>query len=306
MPDFADARVVCRPALPSDTADVLEFTRRIWDGRDYIHWVWDEWLADPKGLLISAQFGPRVIGIAKITPVFPGQWWLHGLRVNPDYHGLKIGSHLHDYLDRWWLQHGDGMLRLLTSTQRVQVHRLCERTGYRRVGQVTAYRRLLARDAGGAADGTMGKEAGTARARFEPVLPEMLAEALDFSREWLVHTEGLMDTGWRFVRPDEASLADRVRQSHLHWWRGREGLMATWEGDDDDGPVLGIGLAAVRDASMLAALLQDCVSLADGIPVGALFWLAPAEAAVQSALKTAGYVTDEDSGVLFEKRHPLR
>ena len=64
MPSFSDPRLVCRPSLPSDTADVLAFTKRIWEGRDYIHLVWDEWLADPRGLLVSAQFGPRVVGIA--------------------------------------------------------------------------------------------------------------------------------------------------------------------------------------------------------------------------------------------------
>jgi GNAT superfamily N-acetyltransferase len=79
----------------------LAFTKRIWEGRDYIHLVWDEWLADPRGVLVSAQFGARLVGIAKITPVFPGQWWLHGLRVDPDYQGRKIASHLHEYMDDW-------------------------------------------------------------------------------------------------------------------------------------------------------------------------------------------------------------
>ena len=34
---------VCRPALPSDKADVMEFTSFIWEGRDCIKYVWDEW-----------------------------------------------------------------------------------------------------------------------------------------------------------------------------------------------------------------------------------------------------------------------
>ena len=39
--------VVCRPALPRDTADVLEFSKFIWNGHDYVKYVWDEWLNDP-------------------------------------------------------------------------------------------------------------------------------------------------------------------------------------------------------------------------------------------------------------------
>ena len=44
-PSFTSPRVVIRPTLPSDTPDVLEFCKRIWDGHDYIPYVWDEWLA---------------------------------------------------------------------------------------------------------------------------------------------------------------------------------------------------------------------------------------------------------------------
>jgi GNAT superfamily N-acetyltransferase len=305
MPSFSDPRLVCRPSLPSDTADVLAFTRRIWEGRDYIHLVWDEWLADPRGLLVSAQFGPRVVGIAKITPVFPGQWWLHGLRVDPDYQGRKIASHLHEYTDNWWLDHGDGTIRLLTSTKRVQVHHLCERTGYRRVGEIITYRRRVD---GGVKPDPIPSDAGQAGSfdALEPVKPEDLPSALTFAIERLPYIGGLMDTGWRFVLPDETVLADLARESHLHWWRGRRGLLATWEGDDDDGPVLGIGFAAVQEPDALADLLRDAVALTASHAVDALFWLAPADAAVQSALQQAGFATDEDSGVVFEKRHPRR
>ena len=115
-----------------------------------------------------------------------------------------------------------------------------------------------------------------------------------------------MDTGWRFVAPDKASLADRRDDAHLHWWRGRDGLVATWEGDDDDGPVLGIGFAATREPGQLSEMLHESPRLADGIRADAIFWLAPTEAAVQRALQAAGFTTDEDSGVLFERHHPSR
>lgn len=294
MAPFSDPRIVCRPALHSDTPDVLAFTGRIWDGRDYIHLVWDEWLADPQGLLISAQFGPRVVGIAKVSPVFPGQWWLHGLRVDPDYQGLKVGSHLHDYSNAWWLRHGNGVIRLLTSTQRVQVHHLCERTGYVRVGEITQYRRELADAAA----------SPPARGNFQPVTKAEIPAALAFAARHHPYNSGLMDTGWRFVLPDPAVLERLVSDSHLHWWQGQEGLLATWEGDDDDYSVLGIGFAAVREPAMLPHLLREAVTLASGRAVRAVFWLAPAQADVVHALEQAGYTSDDDHGALFEKHHP--
>ena len=47
--------VVCRPALAKDTEEVMELCSHIWDGGDYIPQVWDEWLADPDGLLGVAE-----------------------------------------------------------------------------------------------------------------------------------------------------------------------------------------------------------------------------------------------------------
>ncbi|MFH1183713.1 MAG: hypothetical protein V1755_01570, partial [Chloroflexota bacterium] len=215
----------------------------------------------------------------------------------PNHQGLKIGSRLHEYMDAWWLKHGDGSIRLLTSAKRVQVHHLCERTGYTRVGGIITYRRPLESRGMSA---TMTQSSGA----FWLVKPDELPSALAFTREHLPHIGGLMDTGWRFVLPDEVVLADRARAAHLHWWRSDEGLLATWEGDDDDGPVLGIGFAAVREPHLLAELLREAVSLTHRFAVDALFWLAPTDPTVQSALQQAGFTTDEDSGVLFEKRHP--
>ena len=106
--------------------------------------MWQEWLDDPQGLLATAQYGLHAVGIAKVTHLSPGQWWLEGLRVDPKFQGLKIGSHLHEYMDRWWLRHGDGIIRLMTSSERVQVHHLCERTGYTKIGEVADYRLDLA------------------------------------------------------------------------------------------------------------------------------------------------------------------
>jgi len=50
-------RLVCRPALPKDTPDVLELTRTIWDGHDYLPAVWDDWLRDYDGMLAVRNTG---------------------------------------------------------------------------------------------------------------------------------------------------------------------------------------------------------------------------------------------------------
>ncbi len=90
--------VVCRPALPLDTEDVLRFTSRIWDGDDYVPGVWQEWLSDANGLCAVAEYQGHAIGLVKLSCLAPGQWWIMGLRVDPDHQKLGVASRLHHYV----------------------------------------------------------------------------------------------------------------------------------------------------------------------------------------------------------------
>lgn len=316
---FAEPRVVCRPALPSDTADVLEFTKAIWEGHDYIQYVWPDWLADPHGLLIIAQYGPHAVGMAKVSLISPGQWWMEGLRVDPKFQGLKIGSHLHEYMDAWWTDHGNGTIRLLTSSERVQVHHLCQRTGYSKVGEVFGYRFPPGEPATAPIEGhnpgilpqtdvARGSDVRTSTAdvehAFRPAPLVDVSVATAFASSHPSYPNGLMDSGWRFSTPDDAILGKRLELGRLHWWRDRRGLLATWQDDEEDGRVLAIGLAAVAEPSLLPDLLRDVGRLAAQESFTYVHWLAPMDAAVQAALQQAGYVSDwEQSGYIFEKHH---
>ena len=187
---FTSPQVVCRPALPRDTADVLEFCKGIWDGQDYIQYVWDAWLGDADGPLITAEYGGRAVGVSKISHVSQGQWWFEGFRVDPKLQGLRIGSHLHEYVDQWWLEHGDGYVRLMTSSQRVKVHHLCEKTGYHKIAEVVSYYESTPLD--GSTDA------------FRPVTPGEVKAALEFTlKNPILQMTGLMDDVWRQVTPNE-------------------------------------------------------------------------------------------------------
>jgi len=336
MSSFSDPLLVCRPALPSDTADVLEFTKFIWDGHDYIEYVWKDWLDDPEGLLATAQYGPHAVGIAKVTHLSPGQWWLEGLRVNPNFQGLKIGSHLHEYMDRWWLRRGDGAIRLMTSSERLQVHHLCERTGYTKLGEVAGYRLdvatsgvivedpafFRARSAEGperVREATIAKHPAegpegvrkqspgkiSKPASLVPVAADQLDSALEFASAHLAHSTGLMDSGWRFSTPDQTKLGALASAGRLYWWDDRLGLLGIFEDEEDGQRVLSIGFAAVARLPMLADLLRAAVELARQQGFASVHWLAPVHNDVQAALQEAGYATDWDhTGYLYGKPHP--
>ena len=286
---FPTPAIVCRPALPSDKPAVLEFTKFIWDGHDYIKYVWDDWLADPLGLFAVAEYHGRAVALGKATFVASGQWWLEGLRVDPQLQGFKIGSHIFKYLDDWQSMQAPGTFRLMTSWERVQVQHLCDRFGWRKIGEVKSY---MAHPISGPAE------------TLRPVSQDEVQSALAFASAHLDHSSGLMNLNWKFAAPDEPTLADMARQRRLYWWRGGQALLACWqeEDEDEDEQLLGVGLIAGPMQS-LAAILTDVRHLVHQLGRSSVLWQAPVMHSVETALDAAGYDLKWDgSAYLYEKK----
>jgi len=289
---FSSPQVVCRPALPRDTTDILEFTKTIWHGHDYIKYVWHDWLADPKGILAIAEYNGRAVGMAKLTFASPGQWWLEGFRVDPNLQGLKIGSHIHEYIDQWWFEHCDGVIRLMTSGKNTRVHHLSERLDYEKVGEVIGHYEAAAID--------------RSTNSFQAVKIDEIKSALEFAREsQTLRLSGLMDIGWTQVYPDENILSETISKDNAFWWCDYAGLILAWDDDDDEGnKILGIGLPAC-DIKSLPEFLIDIRQLAAQKECKDIFWIAPSNDKILSALKSADFETDwDDPAFVYEKKHP--
>jgi GNAT superfamily N-acetyltransferase len=286
MTDYSSPRIVIRPALPRDSADVIEFTKFIWDGHDYVGEVFREWLADPQGQLLVAEYAGHCVGTAKVTWLAPGQWWLEGFRVDPKFQGLKIGSRLDAYANEWWDEHGEGVLRLMTSSKRIKVHHLSEGRGFVRLGEVLGYE---------------AEPLAESMDAFVPVTLEEVDEAIRFCHS--VAPNGLMDMGWRFVTPNADTLRAVVETELAFWWRARAGLLSAWDDDDERGTRLTVGLAACANEDQ-AKLLRDfrCLAAARGAAV--VRWMNVVDETVVLSLETAGYKRIwEDAGYLYERLH---
>jgi GNAT superfamily N-acetyltransferase len=288
---FSSPVVVCRPALPCDKADMLEFTKFTWDfGRDYIKSVWDVWLADPQGFLATAEYAGHCVGFAKATLSAPGQWWLEGFRVDPKFQGLHIGSHIHDYLDGWWLEHGNGVARLMSSSVRPKVHHLAEKLGY--------VKTLVMKE-------LQAPILDEPCANFQPVKTDEISTALQtaLASPVLASANGIFDLGWEVIHPTQEILTEIQQQGLAFWWRERDGLLLTWDQDSADGKVLGIGLpACVMDS--LPEMLLDIRRLAAQRNCAGVFWVAPLRDEILSAAETAGCIHHrEHDNYLYEKCH---
>ncbi len=286
-PSFAAPVVVCRSALPLDTRDILDFTRFIWEGHDYIPYVWKEWLANTDGLLAVAEYGGRTVGMARVVRLTDDQWWMEGFRVDPKYQGLRIGSHIHEYIDRWWLENGNGVVRLMTSSQRVQVHHLCDRLGFRKIAEVTS----------------LGAEALGEDHELQPCSPDEISSLVERLRAapTVAQTHGLLDLGWRFVTPCAEVLQPLFAEAGILEWHRGEGYLVTWEEREEEEPTLSLGLVAC-EWEALPELLRAARALAAERHLKRVTWLAPRHPEVIRLAEMAGFTSLwENSGYLYQK-----
>jgi len=110
-----------RPVRATDKSAVLGISRRIWGGHDYVPMFFSRWVRD--GNFWIGEVSGRVIGCGKASELAPGEWWLEGLRLDPDWRGKGLGRELScRILDRT-LRLKPRSLRLSTaSMNRTSIH----------------------------------------------------------------------------------------------------------------------------------------------------------------------------------------
>lgn len=208
-----------RPAQASDRDAVFAFCARIWEGHDYLPSVWDEWLNDPRGILLAALQDGVPVGVARAAFPRPQEAWLEGMRVDPDYGGAGIATALSLALLEACRQRGARVARLLTMAHTLPVHRLCARLGFAlllrlrqrfcplRVGPApAALRRLVPGDL--------------------PLAQELLSRPAR-GRPFLEVTRGLYSQGGGVWSPwNEARLAEHLAGGQVWTWEGERGPRA--------------------------------------------------------------------------------
>lgn len=290
-------QVLCRPAREGDQTDVTEFCKGIWEGGDYVPEVWENWLNDPNGILAVAEYNGHTIGCSKVSSISKGQWWLEGFRVDPQCQGMKVGSQLHQYVVDWWLENGDGTLRLMTDGQNFPVHHLCGKTGFRKTGEVCAYRAAA-----------LAEKVN----RFTAVNDLQPAAAFAVESETIQITGGLTDLGWRICKPDRQVFETYTNQNPeyahtFYWWKDHQGLFSAWEEEDDEKRTLFLGLVACALGN-LPGLLVDIRKFAADKKCDYIFQIAFDLPQITSRLLAAGFEKKwkRSNAFVFEKTHSLK
>jgi GNAT superfamily N-acetyltransferase len=79
--ETAGSELTLRPVRPSDRERILELTRDVWEGHDYIPRVFDEWISDAGAAFQAAEVDGVVVGLQRLRPYATGLIWYEGLRV---------------------------------------------------------------------------------------------------------------------------------------------------------------------------------------------------------------------------------
>jgi GNAT superfamily N-acetyltransferase len=289
--------VLCRPAVENDREDVFEFCKGIWEGDDYVPYVWDDWFRDADGLLAVAEFDGHAIGCSKVTRIAPGQWWLEGFRVDPIYQGYKVGTDLHNHVTNWWLENGGGIIRLMTDAGNFAVHHLCHKTGYTKVGEVCGYQ---------------AAPLDEPTSSFLPAADKEEAAAFTMRSESIKSTACLVDLGWRICKPDRQVLETYTNQNPeythaFYWWKDRQGFFSAWEEDEDGKRTLFLGLVACALSDM-PVFLTDVRRFASERKCDSIFQIAFDLPQITSQLVAAGFKKKwkRSNAFVFEKTHPER
>ena len=270
-----------RPLRPEDKPRVLEITAHTWGDGDYIPQVWERWLADPKGEFTAAVQDGIVVAIAKLTWQGEGQWWMEGLRVDPERRLKGIGQAMCAYQVALAKKLGGRMARYMTGIRNDGSHRIAERAGFH----------VLARFVERVADKMDGPvEAVTLASADLDSVWNMMRES-----DLVAETKGIYVCDWKACEITRERVAEHQGKGELMGVRDEMGRVRAWclvhiEPDWDR-----LGMSCLDGKTNGIAALARAMRAHAGV-VGKVMVeaMAPPHPRVMEALEAAGYHVEVD------------
>lgn len=204
--------VKIRKAMPADKATVLDFCKHTF-GRwgDYMPEVWDKWIRERAGCFMVATVHGTPVGVGKITVHRPGELWLEGLRVDPNWRGCGIGRVIQDWTWRRAMAMRPKAVRYATGSYNKISQHLGRSKAMRIVAEFDEY---AAKPLPAADTGLVAAKAADLEAAFK------LLERDAIHRHW----HGFFLDGWTAKAFDRAALAGLIGQHRVYLYHGERGL----------------------------------------------------------------------------------
>ena len=249
MPRVGNLRV--RRARPEDREPILEMSKLIWGGHDYMPLVWDRWLAEKKGALLTVTVDRGPVGTTKVSVLAPGEVWLEGLRLHPDYHGLGLSKKIHRATFREAANFSPRTVRYSTWIGNEASRRIAEKNDFWQIART------------GWMWGKVGKRS---QVRSRPATLEELDAVVQFvhGSNCYKATGGVAGVGWTFPELTRRRIRRLLSRGQVMVLprNGRPRAVAIYDiGKVDDDVCLGFVDGPDKDVVTLA---KDILSIAGG------------------------------------------
>ncbi len=136
-----------RKATMSDKERVLEISSKIWDGEDFIKYVFDDWVKDAEGEFTLGEKDGVVVGFAKYTKHNDAEAWLEGLRVDEKYANQGFGKAITQYHISRAKAEGVEIIRLSAYVGSKESIHIVEGLGFKKDGYFTTGFKQLDKEA---------------------------------------------------------------------------------------------------------------------------------------------------------------
>lgn len=259
----ADLQVIIRPAVASDRAAiayVAETADPTAAGQAHLTHRIDEWLAHTTGEFFvaeaRAETSVRVIGLGKLTCLAPDEWWLEGLRVDPEFYSIGVSRALHRYgLQRLaHLARGvSGIIRFATDDDNKAVHKFATETGF----SIVASFRHYAASAIAMTNRHAERWAAEFRALRNEDLPA-LRYFLERSTHYAEAQNGVFGGNWQ---------AHMITPARLQTWLDEKAVLGWFDGEKLRGvAIISVSLVPVTDAEGTEGTPQLELRYLDALP----------------------------------------
>lgn len=121
-----------RKARYEDKHAIINISKHVWEGNDYLPEIFDKWVEDKNGEFTIAEIDGKVVGCAKFTVLEDKEYWLEGIRVDIKTRGQGIGKRITEYYVDKSKKMGFKNLRLSTYIENHESLKIINRYGFKK------------------------------------------------------------------------------------------------------------------------------------------------------------------------------
>ncbi len=233
--------VEIRRAKEADRDAIIRIASQTWDGYDYLPEFLDEWLSHPDGAFNVMLYRGKVVALGKITRLDDGEWWLEGLRVDPELRGRGLARIMHHYIIAQARQIADGEIRFSTGSNNHPIIKLAAETGFQQISRFSIF-------------------SADASSSSTDSLRQLTVSELNTTYRWLESSVVFQDANrsfehrWKWKIANQSYLGQLLDEGRVYGWYpdGASGDLAgvlvtnPLRYSSDNEPILGFGFGDAR------------------------------------------------------------